>query len=283
MRRVLSVALASAIAALAVGVFWPSDAHAQPHRVRRAVLVRGYAYWPGYSPFFYGPFGPFGWSPYWYGQYPYGFYGPYDYASALRIQATPREAEVFVDGYLVGVVDNFDGFSQRLRLAPGEHEITLYLDGHRSYSQLMLLRPGESYRVRHTLVPLGPGDPPATRPTPDERAQVASPGPERPPDVRGPYRRGPGRRGPDREPRRSDVRGEFGTLVVRAQPGDATVLIDGEQWEGPAGDDGLSIELSTGEHRVEISKDGYTTYSATVRVRPGEVSTLNVSLPRDER
>ena len=279
MRRVLSCSLVLAIAAFTLGVLWPSDALAQRHRVRRAVLVHGYGYWPRYSPFFYGygPFGPFGWSPYWYGLYPYGFYGPYHYASEIRIQATPREAEVYVDGYLVGVVDNFDGFSQRLRLEPGEHEIELFLDGHRTFSKKMLLRPGESYRIRHTFEPLGPGDPPVSRPNPDERAQPAS----RDSGMGGPYRRGPSQRGPGPQPR-SDESGAFGTLLVRAQPADATVLIDGERWESPDGSDRLRVELSAGEHRVEISKDGHTPYVTTVSVRPGDVETLNVSLPRED-
>ena len=75
--------------------------------------------------------------------------------------ATPREAEVYVDGYLVGTVDDFDGWSQRLRLQPGEHEIELYLEGHRSVRQKMLFRPGETYKIRAALEKIAPGDEPA--------------------------------------------------------------------------------------------------------------------------
>ena len=102
-----------------------------------------------YRPYFYNPFwGYAGWYPYagWYGGYgfgfgfswgagygypygyPYGYYGygwGYDPAASIRIQATPREAQVYVDGYFVGIVDDYDGFSQRLRLVPGEHELVV--------------------------------------------------------------------------------------------------------------------------------------------------------------
>src|SRR5439155_20300398 len=63
---------------------------------------------------------------------------PYRYARAdasLRIEATPKQAEVYVDGYYAGIVDDFDGTFQRLHAQPGQHEITLYLDGYRTVRQ----------------------------------------------------------------------------------------------------------------------------------------------------
>ena len=42
--------------------------------------------------------------------------------------------------------------------------------------------------------------------------------------------------------------------------------------------DRLLLELIEGTHRVEIRKEGFKTYSSTVRVRQGETVTLNVSL-----
>ena len=107
-------------------LLWPAAAFAQRSRfgrgpLRRVVVVRGY--WPYYDPWFWG-FDP--WSPF-LAPYPYAF-GPAGYgdAGSARIQVTPRDAEVYVDGYLAGIVDDFDGFMQRLRLPPGEHEIELY-------------------------------------------------------------------------------------------------------------------------------------------------------------
>ena len=95
-------------------------------------------------------------------QYPYPYppygYGYYDPGADLRTQVTPREAEVYVDGYLTGNVDDFDGIFQRLRVPLGEHEITIYKEGFRTIRQKMLFRPFESYSLRETMQPLAPGD-----------------------------------------------------------------------------------------------------------------------------
>ena len=87
------------------------------------------------SPWFYG-----GWGyPYAYGYapwgYPYAYGGGYYDDASLRLQVSPRETEVFVDGYFAGTVDDFDGTFQRLHLEPGDHDLELYLPGHRSFQQ----------------------------------------------------------------------------------------------------------------------------------------------------
>jgi hypothetical protein len=48
---------------------------------------------------------------------------------ALRLKVKPREAQVFVDGYYVGIVDEFDGVFQRLHLEPGGHRIEIRAAG----------------------------------------------------------------------------------------------------------------------------------------------------------
>ena len=48
---------------------------------------------------------------------------------ALRLKVKPRSADVFVDGYYVGTVDNFDGAFQRLKLEAGPHRIEIRQDG----------------------------------------------------------------------------------------------------------------------------------------------------------
>jgi hypothetical protein len=252
------------------GMVLPADALAQRHRHRGRVFV-GVGY-PYYSPFywnsFYGPWGP--WGPYGYWPPPSGYYGAYGYASEVRIMATPREAEVYVDGYLVGTVDDFDGWSQRLRLQPGEHDIELYLEGHRGMKQRMLLRPGETYKIRASLERLAEGDQPAVRPTPSPE-----PSPSAAPERGATYHP----RSLPRSRTRQAPDSGFGTLAIRVQPADAEVLVDGERWDRPEGDARLSIELSAGEHRVDVRRDGRAPYQSTVDVRPGEVTTLNISLP----
>ena len=43
----------------------------------------------------------------------------------LRLQIEPGSAELFVDGYYAGIVDDFDGIFQRLTLTVGPHEIEI--------------------------------------------------------------------------------------------------------------------------------------------------------------
>jgi len=176
--------------------------------------------------------------------------------------------------------DDFDGFYQRLNLEPGEHDLELYLPGHRSAQQKVYLQPGKTFRVRHAMEPLRPGDPepvrPAGGPAPTAATTRRGPAPPNAPNPPGP----PERRGAV-EPRTSPARvNDYGTLALRVQPTDAEILIDGERWAGSQGDDRLEVQLSTGQHNLEVRKDGFRIYSTDVTIRGGETSTLNVGLRR---
>jgi hypothetical protein len=66
---------------------------------------------------------------------------------------------------------------------------------------------------------------------------------------------------------------------VRVQPADAIVTIDGERWDSPEGGSRLQVQLAAGRHRIEVRKDGFKPYSASVEIRAGETESINVSLP----
>ena len=185
----------------------------------------------------------------------------FDRGSALRFQVTPEDAEIFLDGYYVGTVDDFDGMFQRLHLAPGEHDVEIYLSGYRSVRQKILVQPGATFRVRYDMEALAAGDTPDPRPV----APATPPPPA-------------GRR---QVPPRPDQQSEFGAIAIRVQPRDALVLIDGERWETPPDNDRLVVQLPAGAHRVEIRKDGFGGYSSSVDVRRGNETLLNVSLTRE--
>ena len=74
----------------------------------------------------------------------------------------------------------------------------------------------------------------------------------------------------------------YGSIAVRVQPGDAEVLIDGEEWRASGGQDRLVVEVPEGPHRIEIRKPGYRGYMADVQVRRGETTRINVSLRSQE-
>jgi hypothetical protein len=56
-------------------------------------------------------------------------YGNYRYYGDLRLKVRPRDAAVYVDGYYAGIVDDFDGFFQRLTLEVGPHVIEIEAPG----------------------------------------------------------------------------------------------------------------------------------------------------------
>lgn len=106
---------------------------ARPYRYsyppRTYVVPYGYrpqGYRPGWSLNLY--FGhPYRDYPGYYDRGSYGYFDIYPglaYGS-LRIVDAPRDAQVFVDGYYAGVVDDYDGVFQRLNLEPGGHRIEL--------------------------------------------------------------------------------------------------------------------------------------------------------------
>jgi PEGA domain len=251
----------------------------------------GYYGYPGfytgfYNPYFWGSYGfgfgvgygagygyPYGYG-YGYGQYPYPpyYYGPYyDNSGSARLQVVPRNTQVYVDGYFVGVVDSFDGNLQRLNVEAGEHELQLYLEGYRPFTQKVLFPRSGTLRVTHAMQPLGPGESAGPPPKPDE-SQRARPyrDPGQAPEGSGSVRPAPMPRGGQPS--------EFGSLLLRVRPADADILVDGEPWRAPQGEDQFVIELGEGPHRIEVRKDGFQTYATMVRVRRGETIRLNVSL-----
>jgi len=231
----------------------------------------------GYAGYGYGFGYGYGYPYYGYGGYGYGY--PYDISASLRLQVSPREAEVFVDGYYAGTVDDFDGTFQRLHLGPGEHDLELFMMGHRSYQQKVYLQPGKTFSVRHAMEALGPGDAQPVRPE-------GRPRPTSAPPSRSSQRQPPiTPRDPDVEVERDQVPGraqssEFGSLALRVQPGDANITIDGEAWETSGESSRLILQLGPGVHNIQIRKDGYRTYMTDVTVRPGETTTLNVAMTR---
>ena len=161
--------------------------------------------------------------------------------SAIRLEVTPRTAEVYVDGYRAGTVDEFDGFFQRLRLRPGEHEIVLYLDGYRPVHQQMTIGHGADQKIQFTMVPLAPGETAGDRPVPPPPPQQDDPQDPQP-RVNPRYGPGPGQRmppqqpmppqGEPRSPAPAPADSRSGSVSIRVQPADADVLIDGETWAG---------------------------------------------------
>jgi hypothetical protein len=137
-------------------------------RRRGPVIVRGGAF---FDPF-WGPYYPYGYGyPYAYG-YPYG---PYDYSQMstgdVKTEVTPKQAEVYVDGYYAGVADDFDGAFQRLHTSPGGHAVTLRLDGYRTVTENIYVRPDSTFKLKEKMEKLTPGEVSAPVPPPAAPAE----------------------------------------------------------------------------------------------------------------
>jgi len=197
--------------------------------------------------------------------YAYGYPGsyPYDLSSSLRLQVTPSETEVYVDGYPAGTVDDFDGTFQRLRVGPGNHSVELYLPGHRVFERRVLLQPGNTLSIRHAMEPLASGEPEPSRPVEPPLPPDGSPDSDQPRD----------------RDRVSVSSAPFGSLALHVQPGGALVTIDGEKWESEESDR-LLVQLGAGVHTIEIRQDGFRTFVTDVTIRPNETTPLNVAMTR---
>jgi len=234
------------------------------------VFVGGYFYDPFYGPYPWWPRSAYGW----------GYYPVFDYRADVRIQATPRDAAVYVDGFYAGVVDDFDGAFQRLPLTPGGHKIELFMEGFRTVRRNLYLQPGSTMKMHETLVPLAGGEK-------SEPPEVAPPVPTPPEgtynEPRGRAPRGAGvpppivRRGGGRV-QRDDGEG-FGTLVLHVQPREAEVSVDGQRWM-TSGEGEFEIQLPAGRHRVEVELQGFQRFSSDIDVREDGPTPVNISLTR---
>lgn len=219
--------------------------------------------------------------------YPYGGYGYYppyyyDYSASVRVQAEPRTTRVFVDGYYVGVVDDFDGVFQRLHLAPGRHEIALRLEGYKTHRFRLYAAPGRTVKIHYDMTQ-GAGE--------DESDDVAG-GPPHREETR---LRGQREDSADRDVDRADIgpaapierertgrrRAERGEVRTTVWPEDASVYVDGE-FRG-SGQQVRSLDLSPGRHRLEVVRPGFRTFEQEVEVEPGRTLDLDVELERADR
>jgi len=129
----------------------------------------GYGYWypwygPGfgygygyYNPWWYGSFGFYGGYPYGYGGYGAysggGYAGEYQSVAtgSIRLRVSPETAKVYIDGTLMGTVDDFNGLGHHLDLPAGQHQIELRADGYETYTGTIDVLVGKTMTERVSL------------------------------------------------------------------------------------------------------------------------------------
>lgn len=118
----------------------------------------GYRY---YDPFYgyglgYYYYSPWGWMPSLYG--PYGYGGRYAARGwnigSIKLEVKPQDAEVYVDGYYAGIVDDFDGFWQSLSLDSGAYRVEIRKPGYEPLFFDVRVQPDRTITLRGKLRPL---------------------------------------------------------------------------------------------------------------------------------
>ncbi|NOZ12542.1 MAG: PEGA domain-containing protein [Acidobacteria bacterium] len=100
--------------------------------------------------------------------------------SAIDVNIRPKDAEISLDGVVVGTADQFDGFPRFLVVNPGKHEITARKTGYRTYRVKVAVAPGQQVNLNKVMEPgydvsnvkPAPQQTPSSKPVP---SRVATP------------------------------------------------------------------------------------------------------------
>ncbi len=122
------------------------------------------------APYAYGYPAPYSYNAY--GTYGYAYPAPFGYGyprtaivaappagpfyGGVRLDVTPRDAAVYVDGYYAGIVDDFDGTWQRIALEPGPHHFEIEAPGHETLAFDVNVRPDQTVRYRGEMLRTAP-------------------------------------------------------------------------------------------------------------------------------
>ncbi|HVS14432.1 MAG TPA: PEGA domain-containing protein [Thermoanaerobaculia bacterium] len=244
-------------------------------------------YWP--APYlYYRPYGAYAYDG-------YGSYGSYRHpdAGALDLDIKPEKASVYLDGELIGIADNYDGWPRYLWLRAGTYRLVIHHPGYQTLAREVRIRPGEVIRLKDKMQRGESKSPeelfaqverPARRETDEpERREVAPRAPVREDDwrERAPPAREPDWRERDARPSiSSDRRAEPARLRLQVEPADAVVYLDGRLLGSGAQLARLHSDLlvDPGAHRLEVARPGYQTRTLEFEVEPGEERDLTAEL-----
>jgi hypothetical protein len=235
---------------------------------------------PGWG---WGPYYGYGWgAPVAYQQVPVGDAGPQ--LAVVDTDVEPEHARVILEGSLIGVADNFDGYPDYLYLKPGHYTVEFQLQGYASQKIEIDAQPGGYVPINLKLerikgekaapwydrpegMPVGrvfgPKTPPtaATKPGADTNLR---------PEFRAPAAAGS-----------AAARSVAGAaLDLQVTPLNAAVYIDGvlvgTGQELERLERGLAV--SPGKHRIEVLAPGRSSREIEVEVKEGERQQIVVDL-----
>jgi hypothetical protein len=226
----------------------PPDARRDPARPRtgpeRGPVIVPYPGWPWWDP-----------DPYGYPPTSWRVYADWE-TTSLRLDVSPKDAQVYVDGHYAGVVDDFDGIFQQLTLHPGPHLIEIRKTGYRSLVVEINLYWGQSATYRRTMESASEADSAA--------AFAGAPGFEE-----GAF------------PPPADISALPGDVRFDVSPKDAAVYADGF-YVGIVDDFNGSqhLLLAPGRRHVSIRLDGYESVDVDLSIDAGRTMTYRTSLKK---
>jgi len=211
--------------------------------------------------------------------YPYGYaaygYPPYAYpwptyplavsetaTGSVRFDVSPTDAEVYVDGYYAGIVDDFNGILHHLTLTAGPHMIEVCKTGFETLTVAIFVQPHETvtYRAAMSPVPSGATSPP------------------QPPSLGEGIRPGTASHAPAAGAPQS---GASGDLLFDVTPKEAEVYVDG-YYVGIVDDFSgrHHLNLSPGEHHVQLRIQGFKSAEVDVMIQSHHTTTYRDALVR---
>ena len=131
--------------------------------------VYGYRSGSYYSPYGYSPYGSYGYYDPWYdpwylggGGYSSSYSSSSNYNSSsrgsepemsgsLRLRVSPSNAKVYLDGTLIGTVDEFDGLGSHLAAEAGLHQLELRADGYEPFKTTVKVEAGKTLTARASM------------------------------------------------------------------------------------------------------------------------------------
>ncbi len=239
MRYSLKIALGVVAAILLFGMLCnTADAGGRVHARGHVHVGAGVYFGPYYGPY-YDP-----WYDPW---YPRGYYYPPPDHGWLWTQIEPNTAEVWVDGKYFGLVKEFDGPVNHLRLPTGEHEARFRHPDYEDFTADFYIYPGETTSINFDMRPLPSGEP--------GRGAEAGSGTET----------------------------GYGALLMEVSPGGADVYVDGEYKSTSTSEDlEMVISVPAGTRQIRVSKQGYIDYLTEAYIRPGGKTRLGVRLKEEQ-
>jgi hypothetical protein len=198
---------------------------------------------------------------------------------------SPEQARVVLDGQLIGVADDFDGYPDYLYLKPGHYTVEFQLQGYRSQKVEIDAQPGRYFPIKLDLerVKGEKAAPWYDRPQglpigrvfgPKGTAQENAPKPGADVSLR-PELRESSRLGPKGAPATARA-----ALELRITPSNAAVYVDGSL-VGTGEELGRlerGLAVAPGKHHIEVLAPGRAPKTVEVEVEQGERQQVVVEL-----